>query len=270
MATVESLWLEITGKCQLRCTHCYAESGPTGTQGDMTYQDWAGVLAQAADVGMRRVQFIGGEPTLHPDLPGLVDQALGHGLHVEVYSNLVHVSERLWDTFSCPGVSLATSYYSPSDEQHAAITGRRTRGRTRSNIAEALRRSIPLRVGVVDVNDDQRVAEAVAELRGLGVLNVRVDRVRHLGRAQGDTRHDVSELCGHCARVGMAVSASGEVWPCVMARWMSLGNVRRQSLPEILNGVATERALARIAAQGLDGPPCEPGGDPTPGPQCFP
>lgn len=25
------VWLELTGKCQLECTHCYADSGPSGT-----------------------------------------------------------------------------------------------------------------------------------------------------------------------------------------------------------------------------------------------
>jgi hypothetical protein len=29
------LWLEITGRCQLACRHCYAESGPRGTHGSM-------------------------------------------------------------------------------------------------------------------------------------------------------------------------------------------------------------------------------------------
>jgi MoaA/NifB/PqqE/SkfB family radical SAM enzyme len=35
------LWLEITGKCNLFCTHCYAESGPQAElYGNMTYCDW--------------------------------------------------------------------------------------------------------------------------------------------------------------------------------------------------------------------------------------
>lgn len=35
---VSFLWLEITGKCQLACEHCYVDSGPTGslTSVDMT------------------------------------------------------------------------------------------------------------------------------------------------------------------------------------------------------------------------------------------
>ncbi|HEY3514514.1 MAG TPA: hypothetical protein VGL36_35370 [Kribbella sp.] len=42
------------------------------------------------------VQFIGGEPTLHPASPELLRRALAAGLEVEVFSNLVHVTPALW------------------------------------------------------------------------------------------------------------------------------------------------------------------------------
>src|SRR5258708_4092159 len=106
------LWLEITGRCQLRCAHCYADSGPWGDHGTMTLADWRRMIDEAAALGAPQVQFIGGEPTLHPGLPELIRYALGRNLRVEVFSNLVRVTPELWDVFSLPGVSLATSYYS--------------------------------------------------------------------------------------------------------------------------------------------------------------
>ncbi|GAA1452931.1 hypothetical protein GCM10009602_57220 [Nocardiopsis tropica] len=45
------VWLEITGKCQLACTHCYADSGPEGTHGTMTTDDWRRVIGDVADPG---------------------------------------------------------------------------------------------------------------------------------------------------------------------------------------------------------------------------
>ncbi|WP_246018655.1 radical SAM protein [Saccharothrix australiensis] len=80
------MWLEITGKCQLRCTHCYAESGPQGTNGLMVKADWENVIDQVAGLGAAMVQFIGGEPTLHRDLPALVRHARSRGLQVEVFT----------------------------------------------------------------------------------------------------------------------------------------------------------------------------------------
>jgi hypothetical protein len=41
------LALELTGKCNLSCGHCFASSGPAGTHGTMTDRDWRARL----DVG---------------------------------------------------------------------------------------------------------------------------------------------------------------------------------------------------------------------------
>ena len=57
---LRSLWAELTGKCQLSCLHCYAGSGPDGTHGTMTADQWEMALTQAAALGARMVCFIGG------------------------------------------------------------------------------------------------------------------------------------------------------------------------------------------------------------------
>lgn len=229
------LELELTGRCQLECVHCYAASGPTGTHGTMTTADWRCVINEAAGAGIGMVQFIGGEPTLHPDLPALVDHALAAGTEVEVFSNLVHVTAELWETFSRPGVRLATSWYSDDAGEHTAITKRPTHARTRANIAEAVRREIPLRVGIIGVLDGQRVDAARGELEAMGVTSVGTDRLRGIGRGALGTP-TAAELCGHCGDGRAAILPDGDVVPCVLARWMAAGNVRERSLSEILAG----------------------------------
>ena len=60
---------------------------------------------------------------------------------------------------------------------------------------------------------------------------------------------DASQLCGNCARGKVAVSSTGQVWPCVFARWMPVGNVHTASLAEIVTGAAladAQRELARL------------------------
>jgi MoaA/NifB/PqqE/SkfB family radical SAM enzyme len=156
LAPVTFIELEITTRCQLTCRHCYSSSGPDGDAGTMTTAAWQRVITEAAAVGIETVQFIGGEPTLHPGLPGLVRHALAAGLAVDVYTNLVHITPKLWELFELPGVSLGTSWYAADAATHAQITG--TEGswhRARTNIAEALRRGIPVRAGIVEVVDGQ-------------------------------------------------------------------------------------------------------------------
>nr|WP_208636059.1 radical SAM/SPASM domain-containing protein [Amycolatopsis thailandensis] len=275
------LWLEITGKCQLECVQCYAESGPDGTHGPMSDADWLHVLDQAAAMGVEVVQFIGGEPTLHPGLPGLVAHALASDLAVEVYTNLVHVSDELWKVFALPGVSLATSYYSDDPAQHAAITRRPSHARTRANIAEAVRRDIPVRAGVIDLGAGQRAGQAQAELVDLGVPSVGYDRVRQVGRGVRGGRASVEQLCGRCGDGVAAISPDGDVWPCVFSRWLPIGNVLDTGLAEILTGPDARQVTANLErafgrrdlTHGVQA--CNPGCSPTCnpiscGPRCEP
>lgn len=271
------LWLEITGRCQLECRHCYAESGPSGTHGAMTTTDWLRVLDQAAGMGVEMVQFIGGEPTLHPDLPQLVEHALYRGLVVEVFTNLVHVTDQLWELFARPGVSLATSYYSDDPAQHAGITGRPSHPRTKANIAEAVRRGIPLRAGVIDLGGGQRADQAQAELAGLGVTEIGYDRLRQVGRGIRDQHASTEQLCGRCGDGVAAISPDGAVWPCVFSRWLPAGSVLDAELAAILTSPEATRIrdeLATAFAARSDRPtgarPCYPDCNPACQPNCAP
>lgn len=229
-------WLEITGKCQLECGHCYADSGPQGTHGAMQLADWLQAVDQLAAAGVGSICVIGGEPTLHPDLGAIVDRALGCGMGVEVYSNLVHVTDEQWRLFERRRVSLAMSYYSSDPDEHARIVGRPTFERTTDNIAVAQKRGIPVRVGMVRVLPAQRIAAAKEVLGRYGITQIRVDDLRGVGRGIDTGAPDCSALCGRCASGKVAITPDGDVYPCVFSRWLPVGNVLETSLTEILGG----------------------------------
>jgi MoaA/NifB/PqqE/SkfB family radical SAM enzyme len=242
----------------------------------MTAEDWSCVIDQAAGLGTGMVQFIGGEPTLYRSLPGLVNRALSCGVQVEVYTNLVRVSPLMWAVFAQPGVRLATSYYTDDAAEHESITrGRGSHARTRANIAEAVRRSIPLRVGLIDLADGQRVDAvdaAEAELRALGVTEFGRDHLRQIGRGVRTEQPSLAQLCGHCGRDKIAVAPDGSVWPCVFSRWITVGNVRERTLAEIITGPAMRGAEEALAASFGPAARCNPRCCPSTmcDPQCSP
>jgi MoaA/NifB/PqqE/SkfB family radical SAM enzyme len=266
---VTFLELEITGKCQLACVHCYADSGPSGTHGTMAIRDWQRLIDEAAAMGVRTVQFIGGEPTLHPDLCALIRYTIAAGLRVEVFSNMVHVTPEQWAVFALPEVSLATSYYGGTAAGHEAVTGRRgSHARTRANIAEAVRRGIPLRAGIIGAPESQIVEAARADLAAAGVRNIGTDRMRGVGRAAADLV-TVRELCGQCGHGRAAISSQGEVWPCVIGRFMTAGNVKGQRLADVVGGprMAAIRAMIPqpLAPCNPDDTDCQPNAE-----VCYP
>jgi len=210
-------------------------------------EDWRRIIDEAADLGVEDVQFIGGEPTLLPELPGLVQHAVRHRLAVEIYSNLARpISDELWRIFGLRGVRLATSYHAANHAIHDRLTTRLgSHKMTRANIIQARRRGVPLRVGVVAVGDGVDATSAVADLASLGVVNVKVDRLRQVGRGVRDSEPGVKELCGRCAESSLAVLPTGDVLPCVFARWLRLGNARTTSLSEINEAADAVRADLR-------------------------
>lgn len=247
-------WVEVTGLCNEFCDHCYADSSPKGTHGTMTAQDWQRVIDEIAELGAPDIQFIGGEPTLYPHLPELIRHAHGIGLTIEVFSNMTHVRDELWGTFAECGVRLATSYYSDSAEDHDAVT--RLRGshkRTRANIEKALNLGIPIRGGVVAVRTGQRAYEATQDLLSLGVEQVGGDRTRAFGRGSNGAAPTIADLCGHCAHQKCAIGPDGDVWPCVLGRFLNIGNVRDAPLSDIWGGLRMGEVLADIRAVLGDG-----------------
>ena len=244
------LWLEITRKCNLNCIHCYADSSPSATHGDMSRQQWHEVIDDAHQMGVKHVQFIGGEPTIHKDLPELICDAAAHKMSIEVYSNLIHISPSLWKLFERLDVSLATSFYSVHPGVQNEITKGPSQEKTLANIKQAISRGIKLRIGMVDVLDKQDIPETIGMLRDLGVKNIRVDRSRGVGRAQlQNSQCDVNELCGKCGYAKAAIDCDGDVFPCVFSRWLCVGNVLSSNLKDVLLGKQMSDTQQSLDAQ---------------------
>ncbi|MGW0902911.1 radical SAM protein [Streptomyces sp. NPDC002853] len=241
------LWLELTAKCQLECAHCYADSGPWGTHGMMTREDWVRVIDEAHDLGVRTILFIGGEPTLHPHLGDLIERAVRPGVEVRVLTNLVHVPHALWPALKLPGVRVSASYYSHDAAEHDTMTKRRgSHARTTKNLRKAAERGVQVSAAVVKQNGDDGAAETSA-LAALGITRPAVDRVRYLGRAAVGSTPQTSELCGQCSGALLAVGPDGTAFPCPMSRWMHVGNVHENSLATIAISVRLHQVRQTIA-----------------------
>lgn len=232
---LDFITLEITRRCNLECSHCYAESGPQGNHGSMTFSDWSRLLDQAAALGCRTVQLIGGEPTIHPCFEQLVQKADSLGLRVEVYSNLFRVPEHFWRIFQECNVTLATSFYSDNPLVHDLVTGHSgSQSKTLKNIVLAVEHGTPIRVGLTSVRDDQDLKTTESMLRSRGVTDISIDRARPVGRAKISEECSTDALCGSCTGPVLAVDPDGNAFPCVFSRWLPVGNVLKSTLSEIL------------------------------------
>jgi radical SAM protein with 4Fe4S-binding SPASM domain len=259
------LWMEITPQCNLRCIHCYAESGPD-QQGGLSTGVLTRVLDQAGALGYRRVQFTGGECTLRDDLPLLISHARTRGFEfVEVFTNGTLLSERMIRFFSHEGVHVALSLHSYRAEVHDVITGvNGSFDKTMTSLEYLLAYKVPVRCTTIAMKEnEQDLTSTNYFLDKLGVFASSADTIRPTGRGRnmdrwpenyglttvrsrprfsisraGLERNRRRNSCWH----GKAtVTSSGDVIPCIFARDQVAGNIGAHDLAEIIRGEAMNK-----------------------------
>jgi len=87
----------ITGKCNLRCRHCYM-SAPQAKYGELSHQQCLDIIRQISEAGIGQVSLTGGEPLVRSDFLEIVDALLSLKISiVQIYTNGVLVNQTLLD-----------------------------------------------------------------------------------------------------------------------------------------------------------------------------
>lgn len=238
------LWLELTSRCNLECIHCYADSSPIPKEKDkLTPTNYFNLISEASQLGCHKIQFIGGEPTIVKELPDLITFAKEKGFDfIEVYTNAVYISDKLLSCFVENNVKVAASFYSFHSEVHDSITTKKGSFHKTSNTIKRLVDSgIDLRVGIIAMEENKdHTDNTIDYLRGLGVKDVGVDRMRSFGRGSRENYNNsnaINELCGSCWQGSLCVFPDGKVAPCIMSKNWNVGSILENSLEEILTSL---------------------------------
>ena len=77
----------ITRTCNLKCVHCYNDSGVGKPSNEVTTEKAKSVLDDLADFGIPSVLFSGGEPLMRHDLFELIEYAVSKGLRAVISTN---------------------------------------------------------------------------------------------------------------------------------------------------------------------------------------
>lgn len=230
---ISFLWLEITSKCNLECSHCYADSGPKEhLLGAMSTPEWIQVLNDCSNLGCYQAQFIGGEPTLHPDLPEMIAFAYERGYSfIEVFTNATGITDKLIEAFVKYKTHIAFSFYSDEPVTHDIITKRRgSFERTIKNIKRLKSAGVPLRAGIIETDFNIGHSRAAHDfLQSLGISDIKIDGKRGIGRGAQNQRVDdpMAELCGECWKGKLCVTSSSRTYPCVFSRFIDVGSAKK-------------------------------------------
>ena len=261
------LFLELTNQCTLRCRHCY--TGSSSRQSNFLSRELAEtILAEAAQLNFQTVQMTGGDPGLHPDLAVLANQALELGVpQVEVFVTAETLTPDLVRTLD-NRVYFALTCFSHQAGVHDKITGvDGSWERLMAAIDLLQEENRDFRVGIVLMAENaghyQETWKILLE-RGVPKEKIRGSYSSGVGRGQAyldDTLvrgqqsledeplpRSFEDSCRWRGKA--AVDPAGNVYPCVFARWLKLGNVREgESLEKILSKprVTTDQHIADVA-----------------------
>ena len=257
------LFIELTDRCNESCIHCYAESAPERSA-RLSCEEISRVLEEALKLGEPAVQFTGGDPLLHPDLCFAVQTARELGYQtLEIYTNGLALNEALLAKLLPFQPSFAFSIYSHDAAIHDAIT--QTPGsllRTLKAMRRVQAAGLPLRVGMILMSENRGMEEAtfafLQEKLGLDDTQFGTDVVRSTGRGEfmAENQKNISHLQRFRHRADtpqedppapseedeenpvrhgkLCVSSNGDVFPCIFSRRTKLGNIRKQSLSDML------------------------------------
>lgn len=198
-----NIYLFITERCQLRCGHCYMgdrlERGLT-----MPYDKASTIMDQCHRLGAEYLTFVGGEPTLHPDLPRLVERANEIGYQkVMVDSNGLSIKNLL-------EVDPGKLYYvrvgldGATAQTHEKVRGRDTYLKTIGAIRVLVRRGYRVRITytVFRFNANElREMSVLAQSLGVTLVNIHNFSEEGLGRAHPDWSLSQEEWIDVCQKV---------------------------------------------------------------------
>ncbi len=184
--------LEMTHRCNLRCSFCYTDS-PRATMdpaaADISDATWLGLADELIALGVLEAVITGGEPLLRRELAlELADRLCAARVSVMFNTNGWHVDAEVADRLAAhAGIRVHVSIDGPTPEVHDASRGiPGSWRRAMAAIDLLLARGVPVTVvHVVVPGGERRAGELLDLLWTLGLQSVRVAGITDVGAAVG-------------------------------------------------------------------------------------
>ena len=95
----QSIHWSITGRCNMRCRHCYLDA-PDALYGEMSLDECIRIMDQMVEANISCVSITGGEPLVRPDWEQFIIALKERRLHIEaIYTNGLLVTEKWIEKF---------------------------------------------------------------------------------------------------------------------------------------------------------------------------
>jgi SynChlorMet cassette radical SAM/SPASM protein ScmE len=146
LKTPRSLDLEITSRCNLRCSYCYYFDNPEVPYSDLPTGEWLRFIEELGRLAVMRVTLQGGEPLARDDFRELVGALAANGMRFSVLTNGTMITDEtasfIAGTGRCDFVQVSID--GSRAEVHDRTRGRGSFDRAVAGLKRLQRRSVPV------------------------------------------------------------------------------------------------------------------------------
>lgn len=173
LRTPRSLDLEITSRCNLRCSYCYYFDNPGVSYSDLPTGEWLRFIDEMGRLAVMRVTLLGGEPFARGDFREIVGALVANRMRFSVLTNGTLVTDEtasfIAGTGRCDFVQVSID--GSCAEVHDRTRGRGSFDRAVAGLKRLQRQAVPVtaRVTITRHNVDDIAGAARFLLEDLGI-----------------------------------------------------------------------------------------------------
>jgi len=173
MRTPRQVDLEVTSRCNLRCSYCYYFNNPAVDYHDLPTEEWLQFFEELGRCAVMSVTLQGGEPFARRDIRRLIEGIVENRMRYSILTNGILIDDAMAgfmaETKRCNAVQVSVD--GASDETHGASRGPGSFERTVKGIRTLQRHGVNVAVRVTinrhNVADLDNIAKFLLEDLGL-------------------------------------------------------------------------------------------------------
>lgn len=186
--------------CNYACRFCYARFEDLMGTPLMTEVEGCKLLDELAHQGVEKINFVGGEPMLHPHIRAWIVHAKSVGMVTSIVSNGTGIDREFLEAMSEHLDWVGLSIDASSDHLHAQL-GRGRKGEIKRGVSGHLRRTLPVADLLHEFGVGVKLNTVVTDLNKNDDMSQIVQRIRphrwkifQALRIDGENEEDIGEL----------------------------------------------------------------------------
>ena len=257
---LEMAWIEITQKCNLRCLHCYEGNEHLGFEDVLSLDEWKDIIDQLAAEKINRLIVIGGEPCCNRNVNEILSYAAQYPIDITIFTNGTLIDDRLFQTIVDNNIRVKISVYGPNAEIHDKVTTiKGSFDKLVKNVKKLKEKNVDVTSSIVVMKENEEYIDQTVEfVKSIGMNFKKYDVIRNVyGGTQSkhtpisqkaldfayfkkpnfwtsEEQFEKNMFLNTCWYGKIAIMENGDVIPCEFERNYKYGNIKNNTIREIL------------------------------------